>query len=184
MTPKVSLTSAPTLETPRLILRGHRPDDFSEVSKLWCDPRVTRLIGKPQTAEESWGRLLRYAGHWPLLGFGYWAVEEKATGSFVGEVGLANQKRAIVPALGDTPELGWVVSPESAGRGYATEAATGALAWAQKHWRSTRVVCIMNPDHQASINIALKCGFQRADDATYKGSQVVVFEQWLGEVQR
>ena len=179
MTPSALFHSAPTFETPRLRLRGHRADDLPEVSKLWRDPRVTRFVGNPQTAEESWGRLLRYAGHWALLGFGYWAVEEKATGSFIGEVGLANHRRMMLPSLDGSPELGWVVSPESAGRGYATEAAMGALAWGQSNWESTRVVCIMHPDHQASMNIALKCGFHRSTDAEYKGSQVAVLERWL-----
>ena len=87
--------TAPTLETERLVLRAHRVEDFSDLAALWADPVVTRFIsGVPQTAEESWSRLLRYAGHWLLLGFGYWAVEEKATGNFLGEVGFDSTREA------------------------------------------------------------------------------------------
>ena len=74
----------PVLETERLKLRGHRLDDFIASAAMWADPNVTRHIGgKPLTEEESWTKFLRYVGHWALLGFGYWVVEEKATGSFL-----------------------------------------------------------------------------------------------------
>ena len=76
----------PVIETERLILRGHVLEDSEASLALWTDPEVTRFIGgKPSTTEEVWPRLLRYAGHWSLLGFGYWAITEKATGRFVGE---------------------------------------------------------------------------------------------------
>jgi len=64
------------IETARLRLRGHGLEDTERMAALWSDAEVTRYIGgRPQTAEESWSRLLRYAGHWRLLGFGYWVVE-------------------------------------------------------------------------------------------------------------
>jgi RimJ/RimL family protein N-acetyltransferase/mannose-6-phosphate isomerase-like protein (cupin superfamily) len=169
----------PSFETSRLTMRGHTVEDFSHTLQLWSDPRVTHFIGQPQTLEESWGRLLRYTGHWALLGYGYWVVEEKHTGDFVGEVGFASYKRAIVPSLDDAPELGWVLSPEKSGCGYATEAAMGALAWARVHWSSQRVLCIIRPEHQASIRVALKCGFQKAGVAEYKNQATLIFEQSL-----
>jgi RimJ/RimL family protein N-acetyltransferase len=49
--------------------------------------------------------LLRYVGHWSLLGFGYWILEERATGEFVGEVGFSDYKRDVEPALGAVPEV-------------------------------------------------------------------------------
>src|ERR1700728_3292085 len=102
----------PVLETERLRLRGHRLDDFTACAAMWADPVVTRHIGgKPFSEEESWSRLLRYAGHWALLGFGYWVVEEKATGNFAGEIGFANYKRNLEPKLEDMPEIGWVFTP-------------------------------------------------------------------------
>src|ERR1700729_2426842 len=84
----------PILETERLILRAHGIDDFVHSAAMWADPEVTRYIGgKPLSEEETWARLLRYVGHWSLLGFGYWVVEEKATGNFAGEIGFADYKR-------------------------------------------------------------------------------------------
>ena len=94
--PLNSCVEVPILESERLKLRGHRLDDSVHSAAMWADPEVTRYIGgKPLTEEESWARLLRYVGHWSLLGFGYWLVEEKMTGNFIGEVGFADYKRDL-----------------------------------------------------------------------------------------
>ena len=86
----------PIVETERLRLRGHTLGDFAHTRALWGDAAVvTYMGGKPFTPEECWTRFLRYVGHWSVLGFGYWVVEEKATGDFVGEVGFGNFKRDI-----------------------------------------------------------------------------------------
>ena len=87
--PLEKLSSAPTVETTRLKLRAHTLADFPDSFAMWADPDVARFIGgKPSTKEESWQRFQRYPGHWALMGFGYWLIEEKATGRFAGEMGL------------------------------------------------------------------------------------------------
>ncbi|NIX77190.1 GNAT family N-acetyltransferase [Microvirga sp. c23x22] len=166
----------PVLETERLVLRGHRAGDFEACAALWADPEVTRFIsGKPSMSEESWGRLVRYVGHWALLGFGYWAVEEKASGGFVGEIGFADYKRDIEPSLAGVPELGWVISPRVHGRGYATEAVRAAIAWGDKHFGAIRTACIISPENTASLRVAEKCGFRQLLATTYKDKPTVMF---------
>src|ERR1700740_1278177 len=109
-----SPVEVPTLETERLRLRGHRIDDFADCAAMWGDPQVTPHIREnPFTEEESWTRLLRYIGHWALLGFGYWVVQQKQTGRFLGEVGFADYKRDLRPALKDIPEIGWVFASQA-----------------------------------------------------------------------
>ncbi|HUS16159.1 MAG TPA: GNAT family N-acetyltransferase, partial [Chloroflexia bacterium] len=131
--------SAPVLDTRRLKLRGHRVADFEDCVALWADPIVTRYIGgRASTREEVWARLVRYAGHWALLGYGYWVVEERATGRFAGEVGFADFHRDITPALAGAPEIGWVIAPWAHGQGYATEAAGAAVNWAEAHFGAVR----------------------------------------------
>jgi|SRR5580704_15759668 len=164
------------IETERLRLRGHCPADFSVSAAMWEDPVVTRHIGgRPQTEEETWSRLLRYAGHWALLGFGYWAVEEKATGSFVGELGFADYKRDMEPRLKDTPEIGWIFAAQFHGKGYATEAVRAAVAWGDAHFGAGRTACIIDPENLASIRVAEKCGYRKSHLATYKGHSTLVF---------
>jgi hypothetical protein len=106
-----SVAEVPILETLRLKLRPHRLSDFIYSAAMWADPFVAQYTsGKPLTEEESWTKFLRYAGHWQLLGFGYWAVEEKATGDFIGEIGFADYKRDLQPSLNGMPEIGWVLA--------------------------------------------------------------------------
>lgn len=158
----------PVVETERLLLRGHRLDDFPACAALWADPAVTRFIAaRPSTEEEAWARFLRYAGHWAVMGFGYWAVEERATGRTVGDLGFAAYRRATEPPLGDDPELGWVLSAAAAGRGYATEAASAALAWGDRAFGGRRTVCIVAPEHARSLRVAEKVGYRPSGTVAY-----------------
>jgi RimJ/RimL family protein N-acetyltransferase len=168
----------PVLDTDRLRLRGHRIEDFPGCAAMWADAGVTRFIGgKPSTAEEAWARLLRYVGHWALLGFGFWAVEDKATGLFAGELGFADFKRDLEPSIDGQPELGWALAPRFWGQGYATEAVRAALAWGDARFGATRTVCIIDPDHTASLRVADKCGYRERARTTYKGSPTILFER-------
>jgi RimJ/RimL family protein N-acetyltransferase len=170
------MPGAEVLETERLKLRGHRLDDFAACAAMWADPVVTRYFGgKALTEEEAWTRFLRYAGHWSLLGFGYWAVEEKATGNFIGEIGFADYKRDIESSLKHLPEIGWVLASESHGKGYATEAVRAAIAWGDRYFRADQTTCIVNPENLRSIRVAEKCGYREFQRTTYKGQPSVVY---------
>jgi RimJ/RimL family protein N-acetyltransferase len=169
---------APLLETQRLRLRGHRLDDLDACCAMWGDPIVTRYIGgKPFTREEVWARLLRYIGHWSLLGFGYWAVEEKASGTFVGEMGFGDFKRELEPPLDDTPELGWALASQAHGKGYATEALRAVIDWGDHHFGAIRTACLIHPENLASMRVAEKCGYHEYARATYKGHETILFER-------
>src|SRR4051794_241975 len=98
-------------------MRGHCVEDFAACAAMWTDPEVTRHIGgRAFSAEESWAKLMRYVGHWALLGYGFWVIEERASGRFAGEAGFADFRRDIRPSLDDTPEIGWVLAPWAHGR--------------------------------------------------------------------
>lgn len=164
------------IETPRLVLRPHTRADFDESAALWADPAVTRFIGgKPATREEAWTRLLRYVGHWELLGFGYWVVRDTA-GRFLGEVGFADFQRELAPRL-DAPEAGWVIAPAAHGQGYATEAVRAILAWGERRFGSPRACCIIDPANAPSLRLAAKCGFVRVAETTYHGAPTIVFSR-------
>ncbi len=172
------VSDAPVLHTERLRLRGHRVEDLASVAELWRDPEVVHHIGgQPSSAEEAWGRLLKYAGLWALLGYGYWLVETRDTGRFVGEVGFANFHRDLEPPLGDTPEAGWVLSPWSHGRGYATEAVTAVHQWGDAEWGEVRTACLIGLANAASIRVAIKCGYQETTRTTYHGDSVALYER-------
>lgn len=172
------MREVPVLTTERLVLRGYTANDFDALHALWGDAVVTRYItGQPSTASETWMRLLNSAGHWALLGFGFWLVEERASGRVVGQVGFADFKRDVEPGFDGAPEAGWVLAPWCHGRGYATEAVTTALAWGEANLAMTRCVCMVSPEHTASLRVAGKCGFTRFAETTFKDSPVVLLER-------
>ena len=160
-------SSPPKLETARLILDAHQTGDFEDLAALWADPDVVRHIGGQKSSrEQSWARLLRYRGLWPLLGFGYWAVREKPTGRYIGDVGFADFHRPIEPSIIGIPEAGWVLASEAHGRGFGSEALAAVLAWLDRSTAHRRVVCLIADDNRASFRLAEKNGFHRAGGLT------------------
>jgi RimJ/RimL family protein N-acetyltransferase len=154
------LTAAPAIETERLRLRGHCVDDFADCVAMWSEPDVVRYtIGEPSPPQRTWLRILSYRGHWALLGFGYWALEERASGRYIGELGFADFKRAMKLSLEGMPELGWALTPGAQGKGYATEALAAALGWADEQLEARRTVCIIRRENQRSFRVAEKLGY-------------------------
>ena len=138
----------PTIETKRLLLRGHKADDFAAASLMWADPMVVKFIGgQPSTSQQTWARILGYLGHWDLMGFGYWAIELKDSRTFIGELGFADFKREITPSISGIPELGWALIPAAHGKGYAQEALEAVIGWGQKNLKSDEIVSIINTEN-------------------------------------
>ena len=154
-------SGVPVIETARLRLRAHRRSDFAACVAMWRDPAVTRYIGgKPSTEQQTWSRMLSYAGHWVLMQYGYWAVEERDSGTFTGELGFADFKREITSSMRDVPELGFAFVSSVHGRGYATEAVGAAIAWGDAHLPSARTVCLVSPENTASLRVVEKAGYE------------------------
>lgn len=167
----------PVLETERLRLRGHALRDFDACAAMWAEPSVVRFIsGKPSTREESWGRFLRYPGHWQMLGHGFWLIEEKSTGAYVGEGGFGTFKRDMTPAF-DAPEMGWALSPAAHGKGYANEAVTAMIAWGEPHFGRRDFVCMIAPENAPSLKLAAKHGFGEFGRTQYKGEESVLLRR-------
>jgi RimJ/RimL family protein N-acetyltransferase len=142
------------LATNRLILRNYRLSDFEAHYRLHSDPGVMRYLigGRPMTRLEAWRHMAFLVGHWELLGYGYFAAEEKATGKFVGRVGFTN------PDGWPGFEIGWTLLPEFQGKGYATEAGSFLLEYAFNEMRRDHVISVIHPDNTASIRVAERIG--------------------------
>lgn len=172
------MVAIPTLDTPRLRLRTYRLDDFDAYAALWAEPAVVRFIGgTPVSREAAWTRFLRQIGLWHHLGFGLFALEEKATGAFIGEAGFHDLRRALSPSIEGTMEAGWVLAGAMQGRGLAEEAMRTALAWAGQHGSGSRITCIIAPENAASLHVAGKLGFAEFARTAYNGSPVVMMER-------
>ena len=170
----------PVLETERLRLRAFQQNDLAAHASVMGDPEVVRhLGGTPFAREDSWRRMATASGLWALLGYGYWAVERKADGAYVGQAGFADFKRDMTPSIEGLPEMGWIFAPFAQGQGYASEAVAAGLAWGDETLKAPEITAIINHENAASIRVAEKNGFSLREEASYRGAPILLFRRRL-----
>ncbi|MEM8752318.1 MAG: GNAT family N-acetyltransferase, partial [Pseudomonadota bacterium] len=106
------MTVAPVICTERLTLRPNRPEDFEAYAAFYASDRAL-LRGGIKSRADAWIQFAAEIGHWSLRGYGFWAVEETASGAYCGQVGLWN------PEGWAAPEVGWLMMEGFEGKGYA-----------------------------------------------------------------
>jgi RimJ/RimL family protein N-acetyltransferase len=168
----------PTVETERLVLRAFRDADLDAFAAMSADAEVMRYIGDGSTVDRNgtWRTLAGFNGHWSLRGFGMWAVERKADGTFLGRVGLHHPP--YWPAL----EAGWVLARAAWGQGFAREGAAAALAFARRELPPQRLVSFIRPGNERSVKVALALGatFDGVSDLLGSPVEVYVHERGPG----
>lgn len=112
-------------DTERLRLRQWRESDLSPFFALACDPRVMEFLLPLPTRADSDALAERAKARIAEKGWGFWAVEDKASGQFIGFTGL-NVPMSALP-FSPCVEIGWRFAHHAWGRGFASEAARGAL---------------------------------------------------------
>ncbi len=170
------MTVAPTLTTPRLILRPIGPEDWEPYAAAWSDPVMTQYAGGPRDRNTNWNRLSAAAGLWSLCGCGYWSFVERATGRWIGLGGLGRFERGVEELEGQI-EAGWAIIPDAWRKGYATEAMAAALDWADTVLGIPEVRCIIDPDNVASVVVAEKLGFAKLSSTADSIGPVDVFRK-------
>lgn len=160
-----------TLETPRLILRPFRQTDFEPYAAMCADPEVMRYVGDQGVLnrEDAWRQMALLAGHWLLRGFGMWAVEERATGRFIGRAGLH------FPDGWPDQEVGWALARSYWGKGLAFEAANAALAHAFDSLQWRRAISLIDPANNRSIRLAERLGEQFEKEVEVRGHRVALY---------
>jgi len=162
----------PTLETTRLRLRGLRGSDFEDYAALYADREVTRFIGQNGETWDrgrSWRHMAFAVGHWHLQGAGVWAVEERASAEFVGVVGFWE------PATWPGFELSGHIARRFWGRGYASEGARAAMAYAFNTLRRERLISLVNPANHASIRVVERIGEKLEGRIEFLGRQFLLY---------
>ena len=142
------------LETERLILRRIDPDrDFAPWAHAMADEGTVRYLGlRPMTPSEAWKSMAYVMGHWEIRGYGFFSLESRETGEWLGRVGPWN------PEGWPGPEVGWTISPAHLRKGYASEAARASLEYVFETLQWERVIHVILPGNVASIGVAEKVG--------------------------
>lgn len=153
--------SAPIVETDRLRLRAPELRDAEAHAAFFASERA-KFVGGPIPAERAWRVLAQEAGHWVLKGYGRWIVEEKATDTAIGVIGLWQ------PLGFPENELGWDLYEGATGKGYATEAARAARAFAYDTLGWTTLTSMIDPNNTASAAVATRLGAAYDYDFTHE----------------
>jgi RimJ/RimL family protein N-acetyltransferase len=150
----VPVSESLVIETARLRLRLFRETDLDALARLNADPLVMRYLGfgKPLDRAETWRQIALFIGHMQLRGYSALAIEERATGEFLGRSG------PWFPEGWPMLEVGWVVDPRRQNQGVATEAGRASLEWCFGNLSVDRVCSIIHPDNAASRRVAEKLG--------------------------
>lgn len=158
------------IETERLVLRMFRESDTDAYAEMLGDAEVMRFLGgKTMSRQEAWRNMAMVLGHWQLRGYGFWAVEERASSELVGRVGCWEPEGW--PSL----EVGWTLRRAYWGRGYATEAARASMEYAFGTLGQTRVISLIDPDNANSIRVAERLGERPEGEWAVFGMKVVIY---------
>ena len=148
------MATIPTITTNRLVLRAFVQRDLDEYAAIIGDPEVTKHLGdgKALSRNEAWRQMAMILGHWTLLGYGLWAVEERATGALLGRIGC--QQPEGFPGF----EIAYTLGRAFWGRGFAREGAGAALAYAREVLGRTNIISVIRPANAGSIRVAQSLG--------------------------
>jgi RimJ/RimL family protein N-acetyltransferase len=160
----------PELTTDRLHLRAFRDADVELFIAMMADPEVAGFLGSgPLSRNDAWRQLAMFIGHWALRGHGLWAVEERATGEFIGRIGC------LYPEGFPGFEIGYALVRRAWGRGYAREGAAAALEYAHEVLRIAKIISIIRPNNARSMRVAESLGAVPAETIEFFGAPSVVY---------
>ncbi len=164
---RIEHASAPEILTGRLRLRMPVLADFAHRRAFFAEER-SAWEGGPFTAAEAWRIFASEVGQWPLMGFGPFSVDDRATGDYLGEVGIYQ------PEGYPEPELGWFVTAAAEGRGIAAEGARAVMLWARQSFGWDHIDNYIDPGNARSIALGLRLGGIQVDVPGCDPTDVVI----------
>ncbi|MER6916645.1 GNAT family N-acetyltransferase [Streptomyces sp. NPDC000594] len=156
------------IETERLSLRPFRVEDAELFVSLHADERVNHYVGA-YSLDKAVDRLRMSQRQWAERGHGILAVHRKEDDAFIGRCGLTHWENF------DETEIGWTLTADSWGRGYATEAARAVLDWAFTAVKTDYFTAMIHPGNTASVRVAERLGFTPLRDDTMFGRGVTIY---------
>lgn len=144
------------LQTDRLVLRPYFDSDAEHFAAVNGDPRVGAWVGTlDRTASDA--LLKRLNDYIHREGFGLWALERKQDNQLIGFCGLQRVKAGALP-IGPAIEVGWRLISNAWGRGFATEAASAALAWGFLNLGVAEILAFTSETNAASQAVMRRVG--------------------------
>ncbi|WP_299845866.1 GNAT family N-acetyltransferase [uncultured Roseovarius sp.] len=139
------------LNTERLTLRLPKLEDFEHWATFFASERSVFERGM-RNRKDAWTTWAADVALWQLKGYGPFGIDTRDTGTYVGEVGIYE------PESYPEPELGWFVTPDAEGKGYAQEAARAVMFWARETLGWNRLINIIDPRNDRSIALGQRLG--------------------------
>ncbi len=165
----------PDIRTERLILRGFGRADFPAYAALWQEPEVVRFTGgEARTLSDSWGRFLKIAGNWAIMGFGQWAITRREDGALIGQTGFFDALRGIGGDFDAAPEAGWVMTAGAHGKGYGREAVGAAHDWFDAQGFGGVSHAMIDLGNEVSFRLADRLGYVGMRECDYGESRVML----------
>ncbi|MFD7416419.1 GNAT family N-acetyltransferase [Kitasatospora purpeofusca] len=146
------------LHTDRLLIRRWRESDLEPWAAMNADPEVRQHLGEPLSRERSDESVARFEADFDRRGYGWWAVEVRETGEFIGFAGLDDIDYEA-PFAG--VEIGWRLARSAWGRGYATEAARAVLAFGFDTLELPEILAVTTATNLRSQAVMTRLGMTR-----------------------
>lgn len=153
-------------ETERMYVREMRIDDFDSLFRLFQDKDVMQYYPGLKNAEETEQWILWTIANYRKFGIGLWVLEDKESGSFIGQCGLVPQKIEGEVKI----EIGYMLGKEWWGRGLATEAAEACKLYGFSRYKFDHIVSLIDGDNLPSIRVSkkLRMTFQKVVNRSNK----------------
>jgi RimJ/RimL family protein N-acetyltransferase len=166
-------TSGTALETARLRLEPFALAHAGALSLMDSDPIVMRFIGDGSTKplEETIAAIKRVQVRWERLGYSWWTIFEKSSGTAVGTACLQHLENIDEKPL----EIGWRLRPASQGKGYATEAGRAIIEFGFGKIGANSLLAVANPENVRSRKVMERLGMTFRGTETHYGQTCVVF---------
>lgn len=144
------------LETERTYLREMTQDDYEDICEILQDAETMYAYEHACTDVEVQNWLNKQLERYKQFGFGLWAVIDKKTEYFIGQVGLTIQNADGKEEL----EIGYLIKRKYWHKGYAAEAAIACKEYAFNCLNKDRVVSIIRDNNYASQHVAERVGMK------------------------
>jgi RimJ/RimL family protein N-acetyltransferase len=132
---------------------------------------VTRYVTDPLSRQESEEQVSRFVRRWEERGFGLWAVEHRASGAYIGFVGLLHQHEW--PIGEHKTEVGWRIERAFRGNGLATEGAQASVRYGFEELGLERIISIINPQNLLSRRVAKKAELTLRGEVRFRGYDAI-----------